>query len=66
MARWQGLRRALETPLDTPGTALIVTAHPDDETLFFLPTLQGLHAQGAQVALLCLSTGTCASRTQVF
>jgi N-acetylglucosaminylphosphatidylinositol deacetylase len=38
--------------------ALIVTAHPDDETMFFAPTVLHLVEQGLRVALLCLSTGS--------
>ena len=51
------LLRAAETPVGGAHTVLLVTAHPDDETLFFLPTLQGLRAAGAKVTMLCLSTG---------
>jgi N-acetylglucosaminylphosphatidylinositol deacetylase len=36
---------------------LLVVAHPDDETLFFSPTLLGLAAQGNVVHILCLSAG---------
>jgi hypothetical protein len=38
-------------------TALLVTAHPDDESMFFVPTLQQLVAGGYNVHVLCLSTG---------
>ena len=53
------LLRAAECPLPVSAahTVLLVTAHPDDETLFFLPALQGLQAAGARIAMLCLSTG---------
>jgi N-acetylglucosaminylphosphatidylinositol deacetylase len=37
--------------------ALFVTAHPDDETMFFSPSILDLVDRGMQVALLCLSTG---------
>ncbi|VDK46264.1 unnamed protein product [Anisakis simplex] len=37
--------------------ALLITAHPDDETMFFGPTIQGLLRDGTQLYLLCLSTG---------
>lgn len=37
--------------------ALLVTAHPDDECMFFTPLILGLQAQGLAVCLLCLSTG---------
>ena len=39
------------------GSALIITAHPDDECMFFLPTIVSLVADGTPVHLLCLSTG---------
>ncbi|XP_069767352.1 N-acetylglucosaminyl-phosphatidylinositol de-N-acetylase [Narcine bancroftii] len=37
--------------------ALLITAHPDDECLFFAPALLRLGAQRLPVRLLCLSTG---------
>eukprot|EP00811_Abedinium_folium_P004337 NODE_13994_length_1134_cov_9.966236.p1 GENE.NODE_13994_length_1134_cov_9.966236~~NODE_13994_length_1134_cov_9.966236.p1 ORF type:complete len:290 (+),score=65.32 NODE_13994_length_1134_cov_9.966236:129-998(+) len=37
--------------------ALLVIAHPDDEAMFFGPTLLSLAADGYEVFLLCLSTG---------
>ncbi|CAH8669056.1 unnamed protein product [Dicrocoelium dendriticum] len=39
------------------GPVLLVTAHPDDESMFFAPTLLHLHAAGVQTHLLCFSTG---------
>jgi len=36
---------------------LIITAHPDDEIMFFAPTIIGLRKQGFRVKILCLSTG---------
>ncbi|CAK1590303.1 unnamed protein product [Parnassius mnemosyne] len=36
---------------------LIVTAHPDDECMFFGPTIFRLCEQGADVHILCLSNG---------
>ena len=36
---------------------LLVTAHPDDECMFFSPTLSSLADAGAELWLLCLSTG---------
>lgn len=39
--------------------ALLVIAHPDDEAMFFVPTLQSLRAHlHADVRVLCLSNGT--------
>lgn len=37
--------------------ALIVIAHPDDEAMFFVPTIQSCSAAGLTVELLCLSDG---------
>ena len=38
--------------------AMLVIAHPDDEAMFFIPTLQNLREQGnVQLAVLCLSSG---------
>jgi len=36
---------------------LLVTAHPDDECMFFAPTILTLREQGTPVHLLCLSRG---------
>jgi N-acetylglucosaminylphosphatidylinositol deacetylase len=50
----------------SPARVLLVTAHPDDESLFFAPTLTSLLSHkrkldkdvlSAEVYLLCLSTG---------
>ncbi|KAM9370627.1 N-acetylglucosaminyl-phosphatidylinositol de-N-acetylase [Phaethornis superciliosus] len=37
--------------------ALLVTAHPDDEAMFFAPTVLGLGRSGARPAMLCCSAG---------
>ncbi|KAL9261146.1 putative N-acetylglucosaminyl-phosphatidylinositol de-N-acetylase [Drosera capensis] len=36
---------------------LLVTAHPDDESMFFTPTLNYLTSRGHNVHIICLSTG---------
>ena len=36
---------------------VLVIAHPDDESMFFVPTLRALKASGATVWILCLTTG---------
>jgi len=36
---------------------LLLTAHPDDEVMFFAPTVLSLVEQGYNVVLLCLSSG---------
>jgi len=35
----------------------LVVAHPDDEAMFFWPTLSQLRAAGVTISVLCLSTG---------
>lgn len=37
--------------------ALLVIAHPDDESMFFSPTLQYLTGRGIHLEVLCLSSG---------
>mmetsp|Transcript_16020 Transcript_16020/g.30773 ORF Transcript_16020/g.30773 Transcript_16020/m.30773 type:complete len:272 (-) Transcript_16020:149-964(-) len=39
------------------GDVLLVIAHPDDEAMFFAPTLLGLAERGVRLHVLCLSTG---------
>jgi len=36
---------------------IVVIAHPDDESMFFLPTITSLQKAGATVWILCLTTG---------
>jgi N-acetylglucosaminylphosphatidylinositol deacetylase len=36
---------------------LLITAHPDDECMFFAPTILAFKQAGIQLSLLCLSTG---------
>ena len=57
--------RAIEVPIKHPGRVLLVTAHPDDETVFFGPTITALHGFGQEVFLLCLTTGEDASHNSV-
>ncbi|XP_048222685.1 N-acetylglucosaminyl-phosphatidylinositol de-N-acetylase isoform X5 [Perognathus longimembris pacificus] len=38
--------------------ALLVIAHPDDEAMFFAPTVIGLTRLKHRVSLLCFSAGT--------
>lgn len=40
-----------------PSAALVVVAHPDDESMFFGPVIQSLCSRGVRVCLLCFSTG---------
>lgn len=43
---------------DRNATALFVTAHPDDEAMFFAPSILGLQELGWDIEGLCLSSGT--------
>ena len=36
---------------------LLVISHPDDESMFFGPTIQALRRAGARTHILCLSNG---------
>ena len=36
---------------------LLVIAHPDDECMFFCPSIARLQEQGGEVHVLCLSSG---------
>lgn len=38
-------------------SVLLVTAHPDDECMFFTPSIRNFINEGSRVDLLCLSTG---------
>lgn len=40
-----------------PSSVLLVTAHPDDECMFFAPTVLALQARNVSVHALCLSSG---------
>lgn len=67
VAAFPGLRkrpRDRQDP-DSAGTAvvLLAIAHPDDESMFFVPTLLHLKESGATVHVLCLSTGESTSGT---
>lgn len=43
-----------------PGRLLLVTAHPDDEVMFFGPLVYWLtRSKASEIYLLCLSMGTC-------
>lgn len=39
------------------GRTLLVTAHPDDEAMFFAPTVLALGRLGHRLRLLCFSAG---------
>ncbi|KAL3150391.1 hypothetical protein ABBQ32_000230 [Trebouxia sp. C0010 RCD-2024] len=46
-----------QSRLPQASRAMLVIAHPDDETMFFTPTIQALIQQGCSVVILCLSIG---------
>ena len=52
-----GVSKLTDSPIAQPGKVLLVTAHPDDEVIFFSSTVTALHASGAEVFLLCLTNG---------
>lgn len=58
---WQRNRGPLlrQTAMPSVKRVLIVTAHPDDESMFFAPTILGLKTQNenCRVFILCLSNG---------
>nr|XP_019050689.1 hypothetical protein I302_01128 [Kwoniella bestiolae CBS 10118]OCF29619.1 hypothetical protein I302_01128 [Kwoniella bestiolae CBS 10118] len=45
--------------------ALLLTAHPDDEVMFFSPTILSLVKEGWEVSGLCLSTGNSSGLGQI-
>jgi len=53
-ATYQWSRHVL-SPLGT--RVLLLTAHPDDEVMFFAPTILSLRKYGFDVHILCLSSG---------
>lgn len=53
----RGSQCAIATSNNADIRALIVTAHPDDECMFFAPTIIRLGELNATVHLLCLSEG---------
>lgn len=49
----------------TPPRLLMITAHPDDETMFFLPTIVHFRNNGYEIHILCLSSGKIAQEWNV-
>ena len=43
--------------LPAPRQGLLLIAHPDDESMFFAPTIIRLQELGVNLSLLCLSNG---------
>ena len=55
---WERVTRPEQAGLPGGGSrTLLVTAHPDDEAMFFAPTILGLAHLRHQVFLLCFSAG---------
>ena len=52
------LFRPRTSPFRSGDRALVVTAHPDDECMFFGPTLCHLADHHLAVKVVCLSTGS--------
>lgn len=50
-------KRPRASPFKSNDRVLIVTAHPDDECMFFGPTLCHLADRNIQAKVLCLSKG---------
>jgi len=48
-----------------PGSTLILTAHPDDETMFFAPAVQSLGKE-RDVRAVCMSTGEYARESNLW
>lgn len=44
-------------PSPQPKLHILVIAHPDDESMFFIPTIRALQQAGETLWLLCLTTG---------
>lgn len=54
--RWLKVVRKSRLPANS-NRALLVTAHPDDESMFFGPTILELRRRNCRVFVLCLSDG---------
>lgn len=52
------LRLAEDGPYERPA-ALVLTAHPDDEVMFFAPTILNLASTGWDIMAVCVSDGKC-------
>ena len=55
LARWTSGKRSLR--IDGQGRVLLITAHPDDECMFFAPAIVTLTQADVEIFLLCLSEG---------
>ena len=57
LAIWTGGKRSLKLDGGLGGRVLLITAHPDDECMFFAPIIITLTQANVEVVLLCLSEG---------
>lgn len=55
--KWQSYKERPSEVFKETKRVLLVTAHPDDECMFFGPTIVNLARQGIDIYLLCLSNG---------
>ncbi|XP_077302127.1 N-acetylglucosaminyl-phosphatidylinositol de-N-acetylase-like [Arctopsyche grandis] len=55
--KWQSYKERPSQIFKGTKRVLLVTAHPDDECMFFGPTIVNLARQGIDIYLLCLSNG---------
>jgi len=59
MGHWFMRRRRSTGLLFSPSDrVLLVVAHPDDESMFFAPTILQIRGSNIPLFILCLSTGT--------
>ncbi|CAI5438396.1 unnamed protein product [Caenorhabditis angaria] len=49
--------RCRPLPLSSSNRILLIIAHPDDETMFFSPTIRALVNAGHRIFVLCISNG---------
>lgn len=49
--------RSHPLPLSPGSRILLLIAHPDDETMFFSPTIRALAHSGHRIFVLCVSNG---------
>mmetsp|Transcript_19063 Transcript_19063/g.53353 ORF Transcript_19063/g.53353 Transcript_19063/m.53353 type:complete len:272 (+) Transcript_19063:100-915(+) len=54
--------KSLQAFLSASDRVLLVIAHPDDESMFFAPTVLSLRAAQVPIFILCLSTGNAGGR----
>ena len=55
--RQYALEQVNKGPKITKRNVLLLTAHPDDECMFFGPAILSLRKNGNEVSVLCISSG---------